>query len=344
MPSRCVLNGLYTIPVPDELAKLNTLETQLIQRAKCFQTVVRLGTYTGKIPIYNALKAAKGTMFFLPLDLHNTLERLDEAGFTSDSTINELVGLPDPELYIIIDSRPTKDKIVWQSLVDVPRVKLAAQKLREFNWLYGSVDLACVDEAAKKTVNAAKMMETEEGAKKTMDIVNDASSHIIEKASDEDVAGLRTFTVKSIDQNLPTGKDIEHYKLLTVHELPMDNHLHFLDVLCFPTLFPNGQFGEFHPRVEKLTFSEYVKSQLLNKDSRFRKNAEFVFYYLWQKELRELAAGVYNVLSSCGRKDLTVKQFLDNIDRSDISTEASLLTIFQSIRGNKQFWDLKKVT
>jgi len=88
MPSRCVLNGLYTIPVPDELAKLNTLETQLIQRAKCFQTVVRLGTYTGKIPIYNALKAAKGTMFFLPLDLHNTLERLDEAGFTSDSTID----------------------------------------------------------------------------------------------------------------------------------------------------------------------------------------------------------------------------------------------------------------
>jgi len=47
-----------------------------------------------------------------------------------------------------------------------------------------------VDEAAKKTVTAAKMIQTEESAKKTMDIVNDASSHIIEKASDEDVAGL----------------------------------------------------------------------------------------------------------------------------------------------------------
>jgi len=55
IPSRCVLNGLYTIPVPDELARLNTVETQLIQRAKCFQTVVRLGTYTGKVPIYIAL-------------------------------------------------------------------------------------------------------------------------------------------------------------------------------------------------------------------------------------------------------------------------------------------------
>jgi len=126
MPSRCVLNGLYTIPVPDKLAKLNTLEMQLKQHAKCFQTVVRLGTYTGKDPIYNALKAVKGTMFFLPLDIQNTLDRLDEAGHTSGSTINDMLGLPD-QLYIMIGSRPTKDKIVC--LIDVLCVKLAAQNV-----------------------------------------------------------------------------------------------------------------------------------------------------------------------------------------------------------------------
>jgi len=53
-------------------------------------------------------------------------------------------------------------------------------------------------------------------------------------------------------------------------------------------------------------------------------------------------AGVYNVLSSCGRRDLTIKQFLDNINRCDISTEASLLTILQSVRGTKQIWYLRK--
>ena len=337
MPSRRVLNGLYTIPVPDELAKLNKLETQLIQRAKCFQAVVRLGNSTGKVPVYNALKAAKGTMFFLPLDLQNTLERLDEASYTSNSTIDKLVGLPDPELYIIIDSLPTKDKIVWQNLIDVPHVKLAAQKLQETNWLYGLIDLACNDDAAKKTVDAAKVVDSVDAAEKTMGI---ATSHVIEKASDEDV---QAYTVRSMDQDLPTGKDIQHYKLLTAHELPMDNCLHFLDVLCFPTLFPNVHFGEFHPHVEKLTFAEYVKSRLLNKDSRYRKNAEFVVYYLWKKELRELSAGIYNVLSSCGRRDLTAKQFLDNINKCDVSTEASLLTVFQSVRGMKQFWSLKKV-
>ena len=78
------------------------------------------------------------------------------------------------------------------------------------------------------------MMETVEGAKKTMDIVNDTSSYIIQKASDEDVTGLQAFAIRSMDQNLPTGKNIEHYKLLNVHELPMDNFLmHSVSLHCF---------------------------------------------------------------------------------------------------------------
>ena len=40
MPPRCVLNGLQTSPIPRELSVLDELS---IQRAKAFQTVVRLG-------------------------------------------------------------------------------------------------------------------------------------------------------------------------------------------------------------------------------------------------------------------------------------------------------------
>ena len=74
MPPRCVLNGLHVIPIPPELDRLDLLSSQLIQRAKCYQTVVRLGTYTGRVPSHNALKACKGNMFFLPLPLDKTLE------------------------------------------------------------------------------------------------------------------------------------------------------------------------------------------------------------------------------------------------------------------------------
>ena len=74
LPCRCVLNGLQTVPVPPELDKVDALSTQLIQRAKCYQTIVRLGTYTGKVPSYISLKDCKGTMFFLPLPMKRTLE------------------------------------------------------------------------------------------------------------------------------------------------------------------------------------------------------------------------------------------------------------------------------
>ena len=63
LPAHCVLNGLQLDPVPPELTKLDSLSKQLIQRPKCYQTVVRLGTYTGKVPVYNSLKACKGTIF-----------------------------------------------------------------------------------------------------------------------------------------------------------------------------------------------------------------------------------------------------------------------------------------
>ena len=49
MPSRCVLNGMETDPIPSELNALDSLSKQLIQRAKAFQTIVHFGTYTARV-------------------------------------------------------------------------------------------------------------------------------------------------------------------------------------------------------------------------------------------------------------------------------------------------------
>ena len=179
--SGCVLNGLFTEPCPEELLNLNALESQFIQCAKCFQTIVRLGTYSGKVPFYNSLKTIKGTMFFLPLPLQNTLDCLDEVGFQSATSCESRNGLPDPELYIMVDSHPAKDGVVWQSLVDTDGVKRAIDKLRDINWLYSDVDQVSVDESAKKTIEVVH--------------VSVADSPILEKASEEDAAGLQVYTI-----------------------------------------------------------------------------------------------------------------------------------------------------
>ena len=278
LPPRCVINGLQNISIPTEISKLDPLSMQLIQRAKCYQTVVRLSTYTAKVPIYNLLKACKGTMFFLPLPMNKTLETL------KDSSIN-IAGkcwLPNPELFIIVNGKPTKGKVVWRNLVNVNHVKVAINKLKEINWLYKDITDDSVDEAAKQVI----------------EVVNSTSSAMLEKATKDDIASFQAFTIRNLDSKLSTESDTDQYKVINIQEDPLDNRQKYLDVMCFPGLFPNGNFGEFHPHEKKISHSEYIKSRLLNKDSRFRKNAQYVFYLLWQKEMRELSAGVYNLLKS----------------------------------------------
>ena len=136
--------------------------------------------------------------------------------------------------------------------------------------------------------------------------------------------------------------DTEQYKLLNVKEDPIDNRQQYLDVMCFPTLFPTGKFGEHHPRAVKLSHSEHIKSRLLNKDSRFRKEPQYVFYLLWQKEMRELSAGIYNLLKCARSQPMTVSTLLNQVKTSDDALEANLCTMLQSVRGTKQYWFIRQ--
>ena len=122
----------------------------------------------------------------------------------------------------------------------------------------------------------------DEVAKKFIEVTNGTSSTMLEKATDDDIAGFQAFTIRNLDNKLSTPSHTEQYKVLGVTEDPIDNRQQHLNVMCFPVLFPTGKFGEFHPREKKISHSEYIKSRLLNKDSRFRKDPQYVFYLLWQ--------------------------------------------------------------
>ena len=148
--------------------------------------------------------------------------------------------------------------------MDVNAVKTAIHILKKKNWLYVDVDDASVDEAARKVI----------------EVMGNASSTMLEKARVDDIKGFQAFTVRNLDNKLSTDSDTEQYKLLSVKEDPIDNRQQYLDAMCFPSLFPTEKFSEHHPRAVKLSHSEYIKSRLLNKDSRFRKEPQYVFYLL----------------------------------------------------------------
>ena len=132
-------------------------------------------------------------MFFLPLPLNKTLETLDQVQPTSDVK----TALLNPELFIIVNGKPTKSNTVWRTLVDVNAVKSAIQTLKKTNWLNVDVDDASVDEAATKVI----------------EVVRNASSTMLEKASVDDIQGFQAFTIRNLDNKLSTDSDTEQYKL-----------------------------------------------------------------------------------------------------------------------------------
>ena len=54
-----------------------------------------------------------------------------------------------------------------------------------------------------------------------------------------------------------------------------------------------------------------------------------MFFLLWQKELRELAAGVYNLLKGRRQHVMPVGEFMDRVSNSDENVEANLSTVFR---------------
>ena len=314
MPGRCVINGLESPPIPKELKDLDLFTVKFLQLAKAFQTVVRLSTYTNKVPSYNSLKACRGNMFILPLPLEKTIKTLSESE------------LPKPELYVIVDGAPTKEKVIWRSFVDIKKIKAALNKLKEVNWLYKNVKLDSVEKSAEKDL--------------VVEETSSASSEMVIRVKNkaEYTAGLQAYTVRTLNKTVPNSKDIDQYKLVHVEDYPLKSNQINLDLMLYPNLFPTGEFGEHHPRSITLRNAEYVKSRLTNKDSRYRKSPEYIFWLLHQKLMRELKAGIYNLLKTSRQADRTVADLINKIENNDSELEGNLSTILRSVRGTKQYW------
>ena len=67
-----------------------------------------------------------------------------------------------------------------------------------------------------------------------IEVVKSATSTMLDKADDSDIAGFQAFTIRNLENKLSTESDIEQYKLMNVKEDPIDNRQQLLDVMCFP--------------------------------------------------------------------------------------------------------------
>ena len=106
-------------------------------------------------------------------------------------------------------------------MVNVDLMKIEAQKLKQTNWLYKGLDDKSVDEAAKQVI----------------EVTNNTSSTMVEKASASDIAAFQANTIRSLDNKLSSESDIEQYKLLSTKEDALNNHEDYLNVMCFRFYF-----------------------------------------------------------------------------------------------------------
>ena len=250
LPAYCILNNLHVNNVPEVISSLNTFEKILIQRAKAFQTVVKMGTVINKkLPERQMIQTVKGRTFHLPLPLQETFNKL----CLETDAINS-----NHELYILVRGIPTKSKIIWEEIVDIKKIFDALTWLKVNNPLYSHIILPDThDKLSLKTLNNPEfqMQEIENVAENKLDeehaSFNNSKSEIQEIENLEDVAldqrqALLTQVVDDDENNsyneqytiypLYEKKRNETatalYQMLKVHELPLDNREKSLDLLC----------------------------------------------------------------------------------------------------------------
>ena len=136
--------------------------------------------------------------------------------------------------------------------------------MRSCNWLYKNVHGKSIDE----------------GTKHIIEVSNIATTEMLKKVSSDELDAFQAYTIRNLDSKLSTVSDLERYRLISITEDPISNRQQHLDVMCFPVLFPTGKFGECYPRQERISTSEYIKSRLLNQDSRFRKDPQCVLPFV----------------------------------------------------------------
>ena len=147
-------------------------------------------------------------MFVLPLPLENTPATLEQSEG----------GLAKPQLYVVVNGIPTKKKVIWRSLVDVNKSQSCCS-----NWLFSDVDQDKVEKTGDEIV---------------IDVAHSATSTLLEKVSDKDeyCAGLQDYTIRHLDKPVPTGNNIDQFKMVNVKEFPLKSNQKHLDLMCFPEL------------------------------------------------------------------------------------------------------------
>lgn len=329
-PATCVLNDLFVGTISSEISQLNDYEKLLIQRAKAFQVVVSMNPVANKsLPNREMVKKCKGRTFHLPLPLEETLNKLPKP--EDPLNINQ-------ELYIMVRGRPTKSKIIWEDIVDINKVYAALCYLKQVNPLYSEIKLPNVPNHLLQTINdnLQHLIETSNNNQDENNI-NNLDTLLTQITEDRNLIDYEQYTIYPLYEKRSNALISDLYQMKTVNTVPIYSTDKDLDVKCFPYLYPDGKYGQFHTRPQKLTSSEYIKARLMSKHSRFRLDQQYLFYLLHDTNVRQLNSGIFYKMNTVNQKQkITAEQYLQMLSNDEL--EGDLTAIFARLRNTEQYW------
>ncbi|KAI5699214.1 hypothetical protein M8J76_012092 [Diaphorina citri] len=336
LPPTCMLNKLEPLAIPSQIGNLNDYEKLIIQRAKAFQTVIRMGGVSGrKQPHCNLLQKVVGRTFHLPLPTEQTLKKLPDP--------TQAI-VPNQEIYVTVRGLPNKNKKIWQSEINVSRIYAALKWLKANNKLYGNIQLPSNEENLRHTVLESlednvfihDEEDNEEQIVENDGLVEDEDARAMITQRDPNDSYYEQFTIQALHGGRQNETSTNLYQMLRVEEQPIDSRQSDLDLMCFPDLYPYGKNGLCEKRQEPLAAADFVKCKLLSCHSEFRLNIQYLFYLFHEANIRALKAGIYHKLNIVNKTSLTAGQCLQMLQNEEL--EGNLTTIFSRLRNSAQFW------
>ncbi|KYN06207.1 hypothetical protein ALC62_02854 [Cyphomyrmex costatus] len=285
------------------------------------------------------IRKVKGRTFHLPLPIQETFNKV----CPPEETINL-----NHELYILVRSIPKKSKTVWENLVNINKVYKALQWYKDNNPHYSDIRLP----ASSGDLINDEFPETE------YQIVNDESDEIDEVVEDTvqhnkvnnvpTVLKRKAFQITEYSvindqyiiyqmhaKRIDNESALRLYQMLKIEDVPMDSRYKYLDVMCFPDLYPEGVNGQREDRNFALPEYLFVRTRLMSKHSRFRLNLQYLFFLLNDANYRQLKNAIYYTMM-VHRERYTAGRYLTEL--KDNQLESNLMSIFTKLRNTDRFW------
>lgn len=262
----------------------------------------------------------KGRIAYLPIDITANAKFLPEDLLNVDS------------LVLLVGSQPTSKQKVWTSVVDLRKVHTALSWLHANDPLYKDVPAYSIQELEdiiasrlKKSVAERVNVETDKALLKKLD---QASKTFL----------YEHFSVQPLSSDFPADVLVD-YQLDKVNSQSCNIFETDLDCKAFPELFPSGEFGmKDMKRPTKITNSDYIKSRLLNKNSKFRLNINYLFHCFQIQEVSNMCHSVGHMLRSVTGESLSAKAFLNRLENKDGEMSSNMFSLLANIRGTKEYF------